>query len=91
MSNIIRGLKPSSFKTKDEQQIRGVRVFTGSPITSKGGSGEEPESFFLTDEKLSALDFVPEVGMDIEILYNRFGKVKTIIRVNSDNDFIEIE
>lgn len=87
MSKII-GLKSMSFTTKDGTHIEGTKIFTSDPI--KNGKGVEPESVFLTRDKMAALDFVPDVGMDIEILYNRWGKVKTI-KTNSDDDFIEIE
>ena len=36
------------------------------------------DRIFLSKNKLNDLSFVPVVGMDIEVLYNKYGKVSTI-------------
>ena len=36
------------------------------------------DRIFLSKNKLNDLSFVPVVGMEVEVLYNKFGKVSTI-------------
>lgn len=85
MSKII-GIQPTAFDAKDGTHIEGTSIHLTSPIDPKRGKGEAGEKIFLTATKLAEVDFKPEVGNEIEVLYNRFGKVQTLRLVD---DFIE--
>lgn len=83
----ITGLLPTAFDTKDGNHISGMSIYTSEPIDPKRGQGESFEKFFLSDAKLALLDFKLEIGSDITILYNKFGRVQTI----KLNDEFEIQ
>ena len=77
----VIGRKKVSFKAKENnQQIEGLSLFCAYPIT-KDGDGVGVEKIFLSANKLSQLDFMPELDDEINVQYNRFGKVDTIIQI----------
>lgn len=73
----IIGYRNSSFNAADGSHIEGVNFYCTYPI-SRHGFGEAVYKFFLSNNKISRLDFEPEVGMEIDAIYNRFGKVESI-------------
>lgn len=77
MAKII-GILDTSFKTKDGVQIEGKTFFATEPIDPKRGEGLSAERFFLSKNKLETLDFTPAVGQDVDVFFNRFGKVSTL-------------
>lgn len=90
---VIRGIRNCQFKADDGTIVKGVVIYASVPISPKYGRGEMPrQQFFLSQKKLEALDFVPEVNMTIDINYNEYKKVKNIVLISDeDNDFIEVE
>lgn len=79
----IIGISNTSFTPKDSTTpIEGTTFYTTEPIDSKNGAGSKGDKFFLTRAKLSALDFTPAIGQEVEVLYNKFGKVATIRLLN---------
>ena len=90
MAKII-GIATTSFTPKDsDTPIEGATYYTTEPIDSKRGVGDKGDSFFMTKAKLAALDFTPAIGMDIEVLYNKFGKVATL-RLLSDTGEVDFD
>lgn len=87
--SLIIGISHSSFTPKDSSTaIEGSTVFTTDPIDPKRGSGHSAERFFMSKAKLDALDFTPAVGQNVEVLYNRYGKVGTLrLLSEADVDF----
>lgn len=77
MSKIV-GIMETSFEAKDGAKVEGATIHTLEPIDPKRGVGEAVERFFISKAKLTALDFKPEVGQAIEVLYNRYGKVERL-------------
>lgn len=75
----IIGTISTSFTPKDNTTpITGTTIFVTEPIPPDRGKGESADHFFLSTAKLASLDFTPAVGMEVEILFNRFGKVATL-------------
>lgn len=88
MSNIV-GLVSSKFTPRDsETPIEGVIIHITDPIDPSRGSGVSCDHFFLTSKKFESLGFKPALGQDIEVLYNRYGKVQTLRLIDS---FIEVD
>ena len=77
MSKIV-GTQNTSFTGKDGTQVEGKTIHTTEPSDPKRGKGEAGEKIFLSASKVAELDFTPEVGDEIEVLYNKFGKVQTL-------------
>lgn len=76
----VIGRRKVSFKAQDGSQIEGLSLFCAYPIT-KDGDGVGVEKIFLSANKLSQLDFMPELDDEINVQYNRFGKVDTITQI----------
>lgn len=74
----ILGISEVSFEGKDGKAITGSTLYVAEPIPANRGQGVSTDRFFLSSAKLAALDFKPAVGMQIGVLYNKFGKVATI-------------
>lgn len=83
----VIGTRPTEFNTSDGTRVKGLTVFTTEPIDPAKGRGESADRFFLSAAKLAKLNFTPTVGMNITLLFNKYGKVQTI---TEDDDF-EIE
>ena len=71
MATII-GVRSSSFKAEDGTQITGKTIYISEPLTK--GEGVSAERIFLTDAKLLQCQYNPQVGDDVHIEYNRWGK-----------------
>ena len=83
MAKLI-GIVPTSFTPKDsDTPIEGATYYTTEPIDPKRGVGDKGDSFFMTKAKMAALDFTPAIGQEVEVLYNKFGKISTL-RLLSD-------
>lgn len=79
MANVtILGRAHTSFKGKDGTLIEGDTIYTMEGIDPRRGEGHRADHFFLSASKLAALDFTLKPGQEVEIYYNRFGKVQTI-------------
>ena len=74
----IMGLEQKSFTTKEGDTIEGTSIFIADKIPPQRGEGCTADRIFLSKNKLNDLSFVPAVGMEIEVLYSKYGKVSTI-------------
>lgn len=71
MSTII-GIRPSSFTGEGGEKVSGKNFYFTSPL--KNGEGLGADRVFLLDSRIEKLDYVPSVGDEVEVIYNRFGK-----------------
>lgn len=83
----IIGIRPSSFTASDGTKIEGKTVFIVESMTTPGAEGKSADRIFLSKKKLADLDFIPAVGMEVDVFYNRFGKVATL----KQTDFLDID
>ena len=79
MAKVI-GIRPSSFKGDDGQQVSGLNIYYTYPLDK--GSGEGAERVFLTDAKLQDCGYRPVVGDNVNLEYNRFGRVSKIYPID---------
>ena len=68
----IIGIRPSSFKGDNGEEVSGKNFYYVYALDK--GEGHGAERVYLTDAKLSQLDFAPKVGDEVEIEFNRWGK-----------------
>lgn len=86
MAKIV-GIANSSFMPKDGgRKVEGKTVYITDPIDQKKGEGISTDRFFLSAAKLQSLPFQPAVGMEVEVLYNKWGKVATLRLLDTDID-----
>ena len=65
-------------KAKDTGAVlKGVSVFVLADDTKV--TGRLADKFSLSDEKLNDCGWYPQVGDIVEVSYNRYGKVDTVI------------
>lgn len=76
----VIGIKRCDFRANDGNQISGYQIFAIKPI-EKNGDGYEAEKLFLSDQKVLGGSVVPAVGKEIEVTYNKYGKVDKIVEV----------
>lgn len=88
MSKII-GISLCSFKLKDGSTMEGKTIYTSTPIDPKRGQGVATEHFFLSAAKLAALDFAPTVDQEVEVLYNKYGKIAQLRLVDDFDPVID--
>jgi len=78
----IVGIIPVAFQGRDGGMVEGKSLFVTAPLDpTKGGEGCSAEKIFLSKARFNDLDFTPKVGDEVEILYNRFGKVAVLRKV----------
>ena len=83
MSKII-GTRQVSFTGKDGSPVSGTKIYITEPIQSDNGTGVSADSIFLSSQRLSTLDFVPAVGLEIEVFYDKGGRIKKISQIKND-------
>lgn len=79
MATII-GIRPSSFKSDNGEMISGMNIYYTYPLDK--GTGQGAERVFLTDAKLAACGYQPLPGDEVQLEYNRFGRVAKIYPID---------
>lgn len=74
----IIGIRPSSFKGDDGAQVSGQNIYLIYPLDK--GEGHGAERVFVTLEKLDQWPYRPNVGDEVEVIYNRYGKCQEIFQ-----------
>ncbi len=76
----IIGIRPAGFTAKDSgEYITGQNIFVTEPLSK--GTGCSSERLFISDARLNQCGYIPSVGDEVEIGYNRYGKVASIRKV----------
>lgn len=73
----VIGLRKVDFKATDGSLIQGLSIYVTFPI-EKGGTGLAADKLFLSASKVEMLEQLPQVGDEIDVTYNRWGKVDKI-------------
>jgi hypothetical protein len=75
----VIGIKVSNFKTADGTTVEGFNIYMTYPLSGEGVAGEGCERIYITKSKIEKCDYMPQVGDDVEVSYNRFGKVSMLL------------
>lgn len=73
----VIGLRKVDFKATDGSLIQGLSIYVTFPI-EKDGTGDAADKLFLSSSKVEMMDQLPSVGDQIDVTYNRWGKVDKI-------------
>lgn len=77
----VIGIRKVDFNAQDTgNRITGYSLYCAYDIT-KNGSGVGVDKIFLSDKKLADCGYFPEIGDEINVTYNRYGKVDSIFPV----------
>lgn len=79
MATII-GIRPSSFKGDNGETVSGMNIYYTYPLDK--GTGLGAERVFMTDAKLASFAYQPTVGDEVQVEYNRFGRVAKIYPID---------
>lgn len=72
----IVGIKHSTIKFKDGNQVTGYNLFLSEP--REGVQGVATESVFVSDQRIAP--YSPVLGDNVRIYYNRWGKVESVMK-----------
>lgn len=75
----IVGLRPVSFKDDNGRQVDGTSFFY--LMDADGVVGQLAGKFFLSHLKRDGMDYVPTVGDEVWVYYDRYGKVNRFEKV----------
>lgn len=81
----VIGIENVNFTGTDGKEVKGARIYVTEPL--QHGIGERGDTFFLSEARLSKL-FTLAVGQVITPLYNRWGKVETLVLENEGGDSV---
>ena len=79
MATII-GIRPSSFKGDNGETVSGVNIYYTYPLDK--GTGLGAERVCMTDAKLAGCGYQPLPGDEVQLEYNRFGRVAKIYPID---------
>lgn len=74
----IVGVSNVEFTTEDGKTITGTTIYYTEPLEPERGQGCFAGKLFLSAAKLVALTYTPAVGQEVELLFDRNGKVKAV-------------
>lgn len=75
----ILGFEHVKFNFNDGRSVDGQYVYL-SDDSSQKVTGVRTERVFLSEAKAAACNFIPKLGDNVKVYYNRFGKVDSIVR-----------
>lgn len=78
----VIGIRKVEFDAQDGKHVSGVTLYCSYPIT-KNGEGVGVDKLFLSDAKLGYCGYVPELGDEINVQYNRYGNVDSVTPVGA--------
>lgn len=77
----VIGMKESNFVTKEGTQIEGFNIYLTYALTGDNAKGCGCNRVYITRAKLENGGYMPELGDEVTLTYNRFGKVAAILPV----------
>lgn len=87
MKNIrkVAGIQSWQFD-KDGKHFEGASISTLEDIDPKQGMGKSAEKISMSKAKLDDLGFDVLPGQTVQVVYNRYGRIDTLVLVD-DTDF----
>lgn len=80
----IIGIKDTSFTSQDGKQINGVNYFY--TMRDNNVQGLMAGKLFISSDNLTAFTVQPELGQDVRVVYNRFGKAEDFLPVKGTGE-----
>lgn len=72
------GMRRVNFKGQDGNPVDGWNLFF--QYSDRNITGYGTEKIFISAAKFNEVTFMPEIGADCQLLYNKYGKVADIIK-----------
>lgn len=77
----VIGFVKADFKGQDGNLVKGYNLFLTYNLP-ENGQGVGCERVYITDDKLARCGYQPNVGDEVDLMYNRFRKVAAIMPIN---------
>lgn len=75
----VIGYREASFTADSGEVIEGYNLYVARNIDKKYGEGVSCERIFITKGKMAKCEYnLPCVGTEVEVMYNRYGKIADI-------------
>ena len=74
------GIRSVEFQGSDGNQVNGLNIFATYEDPQIEGMGVD--KFFIASSRMPKLSFIPAVGACFEVIFNRYGKIADICRVD---------
>ena len=71
------GMKDSEFKGSDGIKVSGVNLYF--TYADEKVEGVATERVFVHSDRLLKLSFMPEIGGECDLRYNKYGKISDIV------------
>lgn len=71
----VIGYRDCGFTATSGEFIEGRTFYLAKDIDAMHGMGVSVEKVFVADSKLKKFSISPAIGDDVEIVYNKYGKV----------------
>ena len=68
----VIGIRKSTFKGKGGTTVSGVNLYLTEPVTN--GEGLSCDRVYVLDQRLNLCGYVPKLGDEVCLDYNRYGK-----------------
>lgn len=73
MATVV-GVRSINFKGQDGNPVTGKNIYFTEPLEEGQGVGVSADRVFLSVDKLLKCQYDPQVGDEVHIEYNRYGK-----------------
>lgn len=72
----IVGFRKMSFTGQGGVKVEGTKIHY--TYTEPGTEGEKAENAFISAQRMESWGFQPYIGQEIDIEYNRYGKIQEV-------------
>lgn len=81
----ILGFENVQFNFNDGKTVKGVYVYlSDNAVNPQKVTGVRTERIFLSESKAAECNFIPKLGDNVQVNYNRFGKVQSIVTMRQN-------
>lgn len=77
----IQGFKRCNFTTKEGSVVTGYNLYLSYPLSGEDADGIACDKVYMTDDKLAKCGYTPQVGDEVTLTYNKFGKAAAIMLI----------
>lgn len=82
-TSTVVGRAKVNFTSADGNQIRGENFYINTPLND-ASEGSEAYKIFVRHERLVSLGYIPNVGDEVVINFDRRGRLTSFVKVDDD-------
>ncbi len=74
----VVGIRHLDFTGNDGRAVKGTQFFLSEPMEAPA-QGVSTEKAFLKPDALNNMGFMPKLGDEVEVRYNKYGKASALV------------